>query len=159
MSKVTFNLDLSDYLDQISSISDQNKFKKAVGDYIVEQILEDVSQSKSPVTGRQFVKLSKEYKQYKKKISSSPVANMELFGDMLDSLKFKSTASEIEIGIFDKKQALKADNHNKFSTESLTTAVPRRPFIPNSDNGEQFRPAIRKEIDNIAKDFYDSSAD
>jgi hypothetical protein len=129
----------------------QARLKKEIGNYIVEQTLQDVGDTKSPVTARPFRALSKKYKDYKKGLAS-PVPNLELKGKMLNQLKFKSTKTGIEIGIFDKKQAQKADNHNKFSGKSLKTKVPARKFIPKNGR-DQYKKEIRKEVANIIKEF------
>ena len=77
---------------------------------------------------------------------------------MLNSLEYKRTRDGIEIGIFGGTDALKADNHCKFSSESLDTPVPRRPFIPNMNRGENFRPGIREEV-NLIMDIYKENSD
>lgn len=130
---------------------ERERVKKEIGNYIIEKTLDDVGDQKSPVTGRTFKALSKKYKEFKKS-KASPVPNLELTGKMLDSFKFKKTTSGIEIGIFNNKEAQKADNHNKFSSKSLRTKVPPRKFIPK--NG---RDTYSKEITNgvakIIKEF------
>ena len=148
--KTTYRLKLD-----LSSVpkEDREAAKQEVADYILEQALEDVAKSRSPVTGRPFKRLSKEYKEQKKKISGSSTANLELFGDMLDSLKSKPYRDGIDFGIWDQQQSLKADNHNKFSAKSKRTKLPARKFIPNKANEEKFRPEIRREIQNIIKEF------
>lgn len=147
VDKVTYTLDLKDYTKKKVT----KQLTKEVGQYLVEQILDDVSSSKSPVTGKQFVGLSKEYKNIKKNYSSSTAPNMELTGDLLDSLIFKSKGSKIEVGIFDYNEAQKADNHNKFSSASKKTKVPQRQFIPYEDQG--FRKGIERSIIDIVKEI------
>lgn len=145
VSKVTYVLDLADKLEKVDNPRD---VKREIGNFLVEQILSDVGESKSPVSGRSFVKLNKKYQEFKKEFSSSAIPNLELHGDMLDSLTFKDIGGgKIEVGIFDKTEAQKADNHNKFSSASEGTKVPKRQFIPKPN--ESFRPAIRKEIKDI----------
>ena len=145
VDKVTYTLNLA---EKLKGIKDPSEVKKEIGNYLIEQILSDVGQAKSPVTGRDFKGLSTNYRKFKKNYSSSSIANLELHGDMLDSLKFEDVGkNKIEIGIFNKQEAQKADNHNKFSQASLKTNVPKRQFIPKK--GESFRPAIRKEIEEI----------
>lgn len=125
--------------------------KNDIGNYLIEQTLQDVGSARSPVTGRSFKDLSKKYKKLKSKLAS-PIPNLELKGDMLDAYKFKKTSDGIEIGIFNRKQAQKADNHNKFSSESLETKVPARPFIPK-EGRDNYRPDIRKEISRIIQGY------
>lgn len=145
VSKVTYKLNLKDLTDK--KIDDDTK--EEVGNYLVEQILKDVSKQLSPVSGDRWQGLSEKYKKIKAKTSGSSKANLELFGDMLDSLEFKKTRSGIEIGIFDYEQAQKADNHNKFSNASLKTPLPKRQFIPNGEEEETFRASIMKEVKGI----------
>lgn len=130
---------------------DRSKLKKEIGNYLIEQTLSDVGGQKSPVTGRSFKQLSKSYRDFKKS-KASPIPNLELTGDMLDAFKFREKRNGIEIGIFNEKQAQKADNHNKFSAKSKKTNVPKRAFIPKKGESN-YRPDIRKEILNIVKEF------
>lgn len=134
--------------------SDREKLKSEIGNYLVEKTLQDVGSQRSPVTGREFKSLTKKYKDKKKKVAS-PVPNLELKGDMLDAFKYKKTSSGIEIGIFNTKQAQKADNHNKFSAKSLKTPLPARKFIPKKGR-DTYRPEIRKEIASIVDEFKSS---
>jgi hypothetical protein len=146
VDKVTFRLDLSKIVDQGITRSQ----KKEIGQYLVEQILEDVGKGKSPVRGQGWKStLSPKYKKYKANFSSNTTANMELHGDMLDALKFKVDGDVVEVGIFNSREAQKADNHNKFSTASMNTPVPKRQFIPNNERGETFRKDIISEVERL----------
>lgn len=151
VSKVTFELPIPTNSIPKNRVSD---LKNTVGTFLIEKILEDVSSKRSPVLGGEYKKtLSTNYAKKKEQIVGSKEANLELFGDMLDSLTFKNTRDGIEIGIFNKKQAQKADNHNKFSPESKGTKVPKRQFIPNSDENQNFKRAIQNEIASIVQEF------
>lgn len=153
VNKVTYELNLSGTIDELNR-SDRNKTLNEVGQYLVEQILESCGRSKTTVQGGKWKQgLSKKYAEYKKNQSSSVSANMELTGDMLDSLKFEVKGNKVEVGIFDYDQAQKADNHNKFSSASKSTKVPQRQFIPKK--GEQFRSDIRREINQIIQEAID----
>jgi hypothetical protein len=134
----------------LGKTKNKNEIKEEIANYLKEQILQDVGSSKSPVTGKKFKALSKDYKKFKDGVSSSNVPNLELYGDMLNHLDFNITSKGIEIGIFDFDQAQKADNHCKFSAKSLKTKVPERQFIPRKD--EEFRPAIMNKIKKLVKD-------
>lgn len=125
---------------------------ETVSNYVLESVLSDVGGKRSPVTGESFKPLSPAYKVLKKKKGGTPVPNLEMDGDMLNALKVKKGSSEISLYIPSGKQALKADNHNKFSPESKNTPVPARKFIPNASEDETFRPAIIKGIKGILKD-------
>ncbi len=128
---------------------------ETVSNYVLESVLSDVGGRRSPVTGDTFKALSPSYKAIKKKKGGTPVANLELDGDMLNALKIKKSSGELSLFIPSGKQALKADNHNKFSPESKGTPVPARKFIPNESENESFRPAIIKGIKSIIKDALD----
>lgn len=152
VDKVTYTLDLAEKLADLSP-SEKKQTLEEVGQYLVEQILESVSRSKTTVQGGVYKSgLSTPYKKVKREQSSSVTANMELTGDMLNALTFQVKGNKVEVGIFDEDEAQKADNHNKFSSASKTTKVPQRQFIPNNKNDEVFRRDIRKEIDLIIKE-------
>lgn len=112
------NLDLPSTLPK--SVADD--IKKEVGDFVVTSILDYVGQGKSPVTGRSFKQLSEEYADDKKGGRREP--NLDLEGDMLNSLKAELTPKGIEVGIFDGSQAPKAYNH------CVGDTLPKRQFIP-----------------------------
>ena len=97
----------------------------------------------SSVTGRRWLGLTKDYKNLKRKKGGSSKADMKLLGDMLNSLKFKQRADGIEVGIFNAKQATKADGHNNHTGHS---SLPPRKFIPSNELEENFRPGINKAI-------------
>ena len=112
----------------------------------MEQILESVAKRKSPVSGKSFPALSKDYAKQKAEEGLPPVPNLEFEGDMLDSLTFVTTEEGIRIGVFG-DDAPKADGHNNLSGKS---DLPLRRFIP--DEGEGFISKIEREVDAIIAD-------
>jgi hypothetical protein len=66
---------------------------------------------------------------------------------MKRALDTKVYSSQVEIGIWDTKQAAKADGHCNHSGKSK---LPRRAFIPKPD--ESFRPDIREGVNRIIKE-------
>jgi hypothetical protein len=144
-SRTTSTLDLVS--DLTASAETKAKIKEEVGEFLVEQILMTVNKAQSPVSGEGWPTLSKDYRKEKLEQGGSGKPDMELAGDMLDSMTFKSTREGIEIGFFD-SEAWKADGHLKFSGEENNT--PKRRFLPAE--GQSFRPAIDKEIDRIISD-------
>jgi len=137
--------------------SDQKSlFKNEVANYLKEQVLSDVGRARSPVTGRNFVGLNKDYKKIKSKVSGSTRANLKLFGDMLDNLDVREYRDGIDIGHFgdDDEQVKKADNHNKFSAKSRKTSLVRRPYIPKKD--ENYRKGIIDTIEEMRQEILDS---
>lgn len=120
--------------------------------------MNDTENSKSPVSGKKFKGLSKDYKKFKKAKGKGTKANLRLKEDMLPKLKSKNTKKGvmIEMRTGSEKELAKAYNHNVGDT------LPARPFLPD-DGGEavvpkgkgsdQFRTSIVKGIDEILEDF------
>lgn len=102
-----------------------------------------MGEKKSPITGKSFQALSKDYKKFKRDFGSTPTANLELTGDMLDSLTYRITKDGIELGVYG-DDAPKADGHNNLSGKSQ---LPERQFLPKE--GETFKGSIQKEIESI----------
>lgn len=120
------------------------KIQNDVGEFLVEQVLGYVSEGKSPVSGESFPGLSKKYKIEKQAEGLPGIPNMELKGDMLDSLTFKPTEEGVKVGFFG-SEAWKADGHLKFSGE--TNHTPQRRFLPAA--GQSYKSDITQEIKNI----------
>lgn len=124
-------------------ITKRTAVKNEVGEFIVDQILRSVSNATSPVAGKGAFKiLNKEYADNQK--GGNRKANLELDGDMLDALEFRTTSSGVSVGIFDEDEAKKGFNHNQGDT------LPRRQFIPES--GELFKRSIQSGVNRIIKD-------
>ena len=138
----TLKLDLSEVPHR-----NKSKVKKEIGDYIIEEILLSVSKEKSPIKNGSYKKgLSTEYR----KIKGSNKANLELEGDLLDSLVSKNKkGDEIEIGIFNKEQTGKADGHNQMHKEHPT--LPKRQFIPNEK--QSFKKNIMNGVQKIIEQY------
>lgn len=128
--------------------ANQSDVKDQIGNFLIEQILATVGSQNSPIRGKDWPKLNKEYAKSKKEDGFSPVANLERTGEMLGSLEFKITKDGVKIGIFDNKdEVAKADGHNNFSNESL---IPTRQFLPKT--GESFEKDIENQIKKIIID-------
>lgn len=127
--------DIADILDRVS-------------DFILESVLVDIGDKRSPVTGRNFVKLSQDYAKFKKKEGHPAIPNLLFTGDLLDSIKVVKQKGMLKLTVEEDQQG-KADGHNNFSGQS---ELPRRPFIPNKKAGETFRPEIRDGIAQIIND-------
>lgn len=117
-----------------------------IKDYVLEQILLDVADTRSPVTGRPFKGLNKDYAKQKAKEGGTPIANLLLTGDMLDAVRIKSAGSDKLLLYVSADQSDKADGHNDHSGESK---LPTRRFIPLESDGDSFRPEIRAGIKDI----------
>ena len=134
---------------------DRSKILEEIADYALEEILDWVGSKKSPVKREptNFKNLSKEYKAFKKSQGAPGVPNLELSGDMLDSLKSTIKGRRVAVGIYDPKEVDKADNHNKVSAKSKNTLVPRRRFIPGK--GQTFRQDIIDGMKRIIVSYED----
>lgn len=120
--------------------------KEAVGQFIIDSIIDTVGSGTSPVSGeRSFKKLTKKYADKEKGGDTTP--NLYLLGDMLGSLDFKITKDGVKIGV-DESQWGKADGHNNFSGESQ---LPKRRFIP--DEGQTFKSDIMNGVDDIIEQY------
>lgn len=114
--------------------------KKEVGNAIVDDIKDFLSQSKSPVKQGSFKKRKKD---------GDPSILRET-GDMWKSIEARTYRDGIDIGIWEPDEVPKADNHNKNSAASRKTAVPQREFIPKKNN--DFRNDIQKKINRIIRE-------
>jgi hypothetical protein len=142
----TLSLDLSDIPRE-----DVVKAKNEVGDYLVNSILREVGNGKSPVENEKFLKLKKKYAEKEHGGRRLPI--LELDGDMLAALAYKPLEGDkIEVGIRG-SEAPKADGHNQLSEEAKSWASDtgrtkyKRRFIP--DEEQKFNAKIRNGIDEI----------
>jgi hypothetical protein len=133
---------------QVRLTSDQRRaISEEVGEFLKEQVVLSINALESPISGGKFKKtLSPEYKKEKVKQGGSPVPNLQLSGEMLDSLDYRVTSKGIELGVFG-PAALRADGHNNLSGES---ELPERKFLP--DIGESFKSSIKGEVEKIIQD-------
>jgi len=114
-------------IDQVPS-NLRSDLVNEVGDYLVQSILDYVGEAKSPVAGGKYkATLNEDYANSMK--NGDRLANLDLNGDMLNALTFKTNAAtgKVTVGIFDDEQAIKSYNHNKGDT------LPKRQFIPDED--------------------------
>lgn len=125
----------------------REEIAKEVGTYLVEQIALSVNELTSPISGGGFKKtLSRKYRDEKLKEGGAPVPNLQLTGEMLDSLSFKVNSKGLDIGVYG-KAAKRADGHNNLSGES---ELPERRFLPDVD--QKFKSDIQSEVDQIIED-------
>jgi len=154
VTKVTTVLDLN-----LTDIPDEDikKAKKEVGDFLINSILREVGNGKSPVEGERFQKLKKDYA--KKEHGGRRLPILELEGDMLTALKHEGASNstpKLEIGI-NGKEAPKADGHNQLSSEARAWAVKtkrteyKRRFIPSDK--QKFKGSILTGVEEILSGF------
>lgn len=122
-----------------------------IASFVHESILRDVGSQVSPVYGKKFQKLNKDYRDFKRSEGGSGVPDLELSGEMLDSLKVYVEGNRVITEITG-EQAPKADGHNNHSGKSK---LPLRRFIPKKEDGETFQPAINEGIKEILDSFED----
>jgi hypothetical protein len=132
-------------IDQIPS-SLRSDLVNEVGDYLVQSILDYVGEAKSPVAGGKYKStLSDAYANSQK--NGDTMANLDLNGDMLNALTFKTNAAtgKVTVGIFDNDQAIKSYNHNVGDT------LPKRQFIPDED--QLLKAEIIRGVKRIIQDY------
>lgn len=151
--KYDFNPFGSNYANVKVSGDKRKEILEDLKDFIKVRILEDVGEGISPVTGKQWAGLSKEYKKKKAKEAGNTKANLELFGEMLDSLDVIDFGNGLRVTVSDDQMA-KADGHNNFSGKSK---LPERKFIPNAKAGEDFSKELKKEIIDIVESQIDDT--
>jgi hypothetical protein len=106
-----------------------------------------VADSKSPVDGSSFQALSKDYGDKKQTETGSRKPNLDLTGEMLNSLDYKIVGDKLEIGVYG-EDAPKADGHNNFSGKSK---LPKRQFLPES--GQAFDDSIKSLIADTVEQY------
>jgi len=157
-SKISFKVNLVDLvpLEELDQLTQSTKKEVAteLGEFIVDKILSDTSSQRSSVTGQQWQGLSKDYKKTKTKIAVGK-ANLELHGDMLNALKARSDYEGVEVGVFTKKEAQKADGHCHYGIFG-ESKLPIRRFIPNGED-TTLRPGIMSQVIRVAKELVDGA--
>jgi phage gpG-like protein len=154
--KVQYEFDPFD----ISGISKQglkpDTIKRAVQaakEVVVNAVRQDLDDTRSSVTGRNFKKLDPDYAKIKKRQGGIPIPNLQLSGDLASSIRVMSRSDKLVLTTEASQQA-KADGHNNHSGQSK---LPRRPFIP--DEGETLRPGIRQEVAATIQSVIDGDED
>jgi len=115
--------------------------------FVKESVLDAVGSGRTPVAGGAFKKnLSPVYA----KKTGKKISNLELTGDLLDSLEVKVVKGhKMRLTVSESEQD-QADGHNNFSGKSN---LPERQFIPNADRGQDFKKDIKKGIKEIIEDY------
>lgn len=127
----------------------KSQIMQEVKDFVTEQVLDHVGSSKSPVAGGSFKKsLEKNYKKKKVAQGGASVANLDLSGSLLDSLRvIKKDENTLRLTVLTGEQK-KADGHNNFSGKSN---LPERNFIPDEKREQNLNRTIWKGIRDIVK--------
>ena len=143
---------------KLSKIENKQAALDEVGEFIRDSILDHLGEASTPVSGGAYkATLSPDYKKFKSKISGNTSANMELYGDMLDSLEYKidESAGTVTIGIFDESEARKAYGHHTgfkgHPNAKMRGNKNKRQFIPNSS--QSFKDEITRGIQRILDEY------
>lgn len=160
MSKISVKVNQPSLKSIVKNVN-APKYTQEIGKVIVREMLNSIARGISPVRNeRRFVKYSDGYsrairKQYKSitDYSSSkkvrPV-NLNLSGQMLRALTYKSRRGALQIGIFTSDMAKRAKKH-----QLGLDGVPRRRFIP-AQNGEELTVSIMRQLKNEYVKIIDS---
>ena len=118
--------------------------------YIKEAMLDYIGEGKSPVEKGKWVRsLTKQYAKTKSEQSSANFANLELTGEMLDSLTVDVSGSNIIVDVGD-DQRDKAEGHLTGIYGDSNKIRPRQ-FMPQK--GESFKREIMSNIKKILEDY------
>jgi phage gpG-like protein len=146
-NKTASIIDLSDELDGLTK-AQKRELVDQIGELLVEQVLSYVADVSTPVSGAGFKKtLSPEYKKRKIDEVGSGEPNLDLTGEMLNSLTYKVQGEKIELGVFG-EDAPKADGHNNFSGKS---SLPQRRFLPGE--GQEFKSDIKRLVKETVESY------
>ena len=140
-SKSSVKIDISEELEGTTKLQ-REAIKEIVGETILEGIAQRTSQQKSPVAGGQYKSgLSESYRKQK----GSNVADLVLQGDMLNSIKVKTTKTgkTVELVIDDETEAAKSYHHNTGSRPA-GNFLPKRQFLPTKKDGEFTKTILNK---------------
>ncbi len=135
-----------DFTQDLAGIpkKDHKSILSEVGELLVEQTLHNLADSKSPVSGAAYKKtLSKDYGKKKEAETGSKAANLDLTGDMINSIDFEIDGDTLLLGVFG-DDAPKADGHNNLSGKS---DLPERRFLPKK--GESYKREISSLIEEV----------
>lgn len=134
---------------RLKSETAKKQARQAVKEYVLEEVLSQVGEGRSPVTGRKWAKLTKQYAEREK--FGSRLANLELTGRMLDSVRVLEKGNQLRLTVTQSQQK-KADGHNNFSGLS---SLPERRFVPDGKANQTFNKKIQKGIQTVLARFKD----
>ena len=124
-----------------------------VSEFVRESVLDFVGNGRSPVAKGAWRRgLTKEYKKVKSGVSSALFANLELSGDLLDSVDSRVDGNKVITGV-ENGQAGKADGNNRGTYGGKGSPKFAREFIPK--RGQTFKRSIMAGVRDILKSFKD----
>lgn len=141
-------LDLSEELAGLTK-AQKKELLDQVGELLVDQTLQSLADQRSPLSGYgKFKKLSDHYAEFKKEVTGSTDANLDLHGDMIRDLDFRIlNENQIQIAVYG-DSAAKADGHNNISGDS---SLPLRRFLP--DEGESYNNTIKALVKELVTSY------
>ncbi len=120
----------------------------AAAEYVRDAVLDFIGEGKSPIAGGQWTRSLKG--KYAKEKDGAAFSNLELSGELLDSLYVERSGSGLEIGV-GKDQAGKAEG-NQLGTYGKDKSTGRlREFLIQP--GDEFKGKIVSGLRNILEDF------
>jgi hypothetical protein len=147
-----YKLKLFDELELDIPRNNRAEALEAAADFIKTEMLDYIGDGVSPVTGRAWAGLSKEYAARKTEQSSSNSANLELTGHLLDGLTVEVSGNSIVIDV-DESDYGKAEGHITGIYGNHSKKVKRRKFMPQ--DGESFTGAIMRDLKKVLSEFED----
>lgn len=134
--------------------SARREAREAVASYLQEEILNYIGEGRSPVAGGVWRrKLTPEYLKKKEQESGAGFANLELSGELLDSLTVTVRGSKVVLDV-GSDQYGKAEGHitGQYGDGKMKADY-RRQFLPQGD--EEFKKSIQDNIKRILREFED----
>lgn len=128
--------------------------REAVASFLQEELLSYIGEGRSPVSGGAWrKKLTPGYLKEKEKESGVDFANLELSGDLLDSLSVEVRGTEVVLDV-GKDQYGKAEGHitGQYGDGKMKADY-RRQFLPQGN--EEFKREIQNNIKRILREFED----
>ena len=144
--------------------SEKKSALEDVADFVLTSVLDSVGGRRSPVKGQgAFPALSPGYKK-RKKDEAAPIPNLELSGDMLDSMTVDRKRDKLVLTVSTSEEA-KAAAHNwtkafpgaDTNKNPMKKAGKRRAFIPDKGRKETFKRDILKGISGIVREAEEES--
>ncbi len=131
--------------------------REALAEYLLEQVLIKIGQGKSPVTGRSFPKLNKDYADREHMGRTESV--LELSGDMLSALEAKVSGTKVVLEVprgSDEADRAEGNNLGTYGQASPIAGKARK-FIPLED--EFFSSDIERKLKEFLEDYVDESGE
>ncbi len=156
MAKFKFSLNPFDELGINVPRATKKQALDEAKDYIRDAMLGYIGKGKSPVDGGKWRKpLTKDYALIKGAESSAVFANLELTGELLDSLEFKVKGNQIIIEV-PKDQEGKAEGHltGQYGSGKMKRKDYAREFMPV--DGEKLNESIMRGVKKILDGYNDA---